>query len=86
MQRRATAYTSEMAWPSVARRYFQTYERAIQRHEEKKSRHAIVYCQGEFEAINFHQRRAETSRDDKIRAVLAHAKNEEPEPVSVAAE
>jgi glycosyltransferase involved in cell wall biosynthesis len=31
MQRRALAYTSEMAWPSVADRYVQTYERAARR-------------------------------------------------------
>ena len=33
MQRRALAYTSEMAWPCVAGKYVQTYERAVRRHK-----------------------------------------------------
>jgi glycosyltransferase involved in cell wall biosynthesis len=40
MQRRALAYTSEMAWPIVAGRYVQTYERAVKRH---KALHGVCY-------------------------------------------
>ncbi len=87
MQRRAAAYTSDMAWPSVARQYIQSYAQAIQRHDEKmKLNHATVFHQEEPKAVGRYQKRAGASRDDEIRAVAMHNENEEGEPVMMAAE
>ena len=70
MQQRAAAYTSDMAWPSVARRYVQSYAQAIQRHDETMTlNHAIVFRQEGTKAVNRYEKRARAPRDDEIRAV-----------------
>ena len=37
MQNRAAAYTCNMAWPNVARRYVQSFEMAAQAYQERQS-------------------------------------------------
>ncbi len=56
MQARATSYTSDMAWPNVARRYVQSYEVAAKERNERQSgaisERVTVNRRAEFEALN----------------------------------
>ena len=56
MQNRAAAYTCNMAWPNVARRYVQSFEMAAQAYQERQSRRIGERSRStghaEFETLN----------------------------------
>jgi glycosyltransferase involved in cell wall biosynthesis len=53
MQRRATAYTSDMAWPCVARRYIQSYELAVEdfKHQPRRAPQERTFARRHMELL-----------------------------------